>query len=115
MIEDTSAWRDGWSAILNHQERVVGEFKSLYAPIPGNTSGLQTSTTPDDVTSRTTKLHEDYVQLRQDLLAELNSVDDSIIMPARAAKDYITPMKKTIKQRQDRKVCPAPYTRYESG
>ena len=115
MIEDTSAWRDGWSAILNHQERVVGEFKSLYAPIPGNTSGLQTSTTPDDVTSRTTKLHDDYVQLRQDLLAELNSVDDSMIMPARAAKDFVIPMKKTIKQRQDRKVCPAPYTRYESG
>ncbi|ODM15458.1 hypothetical protein SI65_09061 [Aspergillus cristatus] len=111
LIEDTSAWRDGWSAILNHQERVVSEFKSLYAPIPGNTSGLQTSTTPDDVTSRTTKLHEDYVQLRQDLLAELNAVDDSMIRPARAAKDYIIPMKKTIKQRQDRKLD---YEHYQS-
>ena len=40
-----------------------------------------------------------------DLLEEVNQVDERIIRPATDARDYIHPMKKVIKKRQDRKVC----------
>lgn len=55
--------------------------------------------------SRTIKLHEDYSELRQDLTGELNAVDDSMIRPAMAIKDFLAPMRRTIKKRDDRKVC----------
>ena len=51
------------------------------------------------------KLQEVYTELKNDMLEEVNLVDDRIIKPATDARDYIHPMKKVIKKRQDRKVC----------
>lgn len=107
MIDSTSEWRDAWSAILNHQDRIVGEFELMYTPIvgAGASFGPEAVPTPDDIMSRTTRLHGDYTELRQELTLELNTVDDSMIRPATAVKDYLVPMKRTIKKRDDRKVC----------
>ena len=56
------------------------------------------------------KIQEGYAELKSDLLDEVNMVDDRIVKPATEAKDYIQPLKKVIKQREDRKVrswgCP---------
>lgn len=53
---------------------------------------------------RTHRLKEEYESLRVDLLAEINTVDDRMIKPAMEAKDYLQPMKKVIKKRDDKKV-----------
>lgn len=83
---------------------MVGEFELLYSPIAA-TAGTQAVETPPEVMERTAKLHEDYVEMRKELLDELNTVDEAIIRPAMAAKDFLEPMKRTIKKREDRKVC----------
>lgn len=53
---------------------------------------------------RTTRLRDDYEALKTDLLEEVNLVDSRMIKPAMDAKDYLQPMKKTIKKREDKKV-----------
>lgn len=53
---------------------------------------------------RMVKIQEGYAELKSDLLDEVNMVDDRIVKPATEAKDYIQPLKKVIKQREDRKV-----------
>ena len=53
---------------------------------------------------RTTKLQVAYAELKADLLEEVNLVDTRIIKPAMDAKEWIQPLKKVIKKREDRKV-----------
>lgn len=112
MSESSAAWRDAWTSTLTHQERVVGEFELLYTPIVGST-GSQAAQTPEDVMGRTTRLHEEYVEMRKELLEELNTVDEAIIKPTMEAKDYLAPMRRTIKKREDRKVCLPPVSSSE--
>ena len=57
-------------------------------------------------------MNEEYGELKRELLAEVNTVDERMIRPAMAAKDYLQPMKKTIKKREDKKVrnkCLSPF------
>lgn len=49
-------------------------------------------------------MREEYEDLKRDLLEEVNSVDETMIKPLMDAKEYLQPMKKTIKKREDRKV-----------
>lgn len=59
---------------------------------------------------RALKLQQGYAELKTELVDEVNMVDDRIVKPATDAKEYIQPLKKVIKQREDRKVwnqqCP---------
>ena len=59
---------------------------------------------------RTVKIQEGYAELKTDLLGEVNLVDERIVKPATEAKDYIQPLKKVIKQREDRKVRILPHS-----
>lgn len=54
---------------------------------------------------RTTKLQEAYVELRNDMLDEIDKMETRLIKPAVDAKSSIQPLKKVIKKRGDRKVC----------
>lgn len=56
-------------------------------------------------TQRTAKLSQGYEELKTDLLEEVNMADARIIKPASEARDWIQPLKKVIKKREDRKVC----------
>lgn len=53
---------------------------------------------------RALKLQQGYAELKTELVDEVNMVDDRIVKPATDAKEYIQPLKKVIKQREDRKV-----------
>lgn len=53
---------------------------------------------------RTIKLQEAYVELRAELLDEVDLIETRIIKPATDAKGSIQPLKKVIKKRGDRKV-----------
>lgn len=108
IIEFTSAWRDAWSSLLIHQNRMLAEFNALYAPILGSSdssTGPKAAPTPRETLARTNKLREQYEELRRELLADITAVDERMIKPATQAREYLIPMKKTIKKRDDRKVC----------
>ena len=79
----------------------------MYAPFIGANeeySGHEPVITAQPTMERTTRLHSNYDDLRNDLLEEVALVDTRIIKPAQEAKDCIHPMKKVIKKRGDRKV-----------
>ncbi|PYH38255.1 BAR and SH3 domain-containing protein [Aspergillus neoniger CBS 115656] len=106
IIDSTSAWRDAWSSLLTHQNRMLSEFEGLYAPILGSSdsSAPQPALTPQATLARTNKLREHYEDLRKDLLGDLAAIDDRMIRPASQAREFISPVKKTIKKRDDRKL-----------
>ncbi|KAF9894088.1 hypothetical protein FE257_009061 [Aspergillus nanangensis] len=114
IIESTSAWRDAWSSLLSHQGRMLSEFQGLYAPIAGSsdTATLHTPVpTPEATVTRTNKLSDEYEELHKELMEELTAVDERMIQPASQAKEFIAPLKKTIKKRDDKKLD---YERYQS-
>lgn len=55
--------------------------------------------------ARTVRLREEYEDLKKDLLEEVNLVDARMVKPATEAQECLQPLKKTIKKREDRKVC----------
>lgn len=86
---------------------MVSEFDALYAPIVGSSdpsAGYEAAITPESTLARTNRLKEEYDELRQDLLQELSAVEERMIQPAAQAKEFLAPMKKPIKKREDRKV-----------
>ncbi|PKX97030.1 BAR and SH3 domain-containing protein [Aspergillus novofumigatus IBT 16806] len=113
IVESTRAWRDAWSSILLHQERMLCEFDGIYAPIIGSSdpTTAKAAPTPEATLARTRRLREEYEELRKELAEELNAVDQRMIRPASQAKEYLAPLKKTIKKREDRKLD---YERHQS-
>ncbi|PWY91471.1 hypothetical protein BO94DRAFT_555302 [Aspergillus sclerotioniger CBS 115572] len=113
IVDSTSAWRDAWSSLLTHQNRMLSEFEGLYAPILGASDSSATQNgipTPQATLARTTKLREHYEDLRKELFDELAAIDDRMIRPASQAREYLGPVKKTIRKRDDRKLD---YERYQ--
>ncbi|OJD18198.1 hypothetical protein AJ78_01756 [Emergomyces pasteurianus Ep9510] len=107
VIDSSKAWRDAWTAILTYQSRLVQEFESLYNPIVGSSepsTPRPPAETPEATLARTARLHEAYEELKAELLTEISSVDERMIKPAMAAKDYLQPFKKIIKKRDDKKL-----------
>ena len=85
----------------------MNEFEGVYAPIVGagpDYIGHQPVVTPDNVVARTSRLREEYEELKKDLMHEISQVDNSMIKPAQDAKESLNPMRKTIKKRDDRKL-----------
>lgn len=79
----------------------------MFTPIVGageSYSGHEPVPTPQTTMERTTRLRDDYEALKTELLEEVNLVDSRMIKPAMDAKDYVQPMKKTIKSRENKKV-----------
>ncbi|PGH05258.1 hypothetical protein AJ80_08366 [Polytolypa hystricis UAMH7299] len=114
IIDSSKAWRDAWSAILTYQARLAQEFETLYQPIVGASepsAGHPPVITPEATVARTSRLNQDYEELKTELLVEVNSVDERMIRPATDAKDYLQPMKKIIKKREDKKLD---FERYQS-
>ncbi|KAL4863265.1 hypothetical protein BDV12DRAFT_30276 [Aspergillus spectabilis] len=106
IVDSTKAWRDAWSSLLTHQDRMLTEFESLYAPIVGSAEASSHTPvrTPKATLARTTKLQVEYGELKKELLEELIAVDNRMINPASQAKECLIPFKKTIKKRDDRKL-----------
>lgn len=107
IIDASKAWRDSWTAILGTQHRLIDEFNVVFTPIVGaaeSYSGHEPLTTSQNTLERTTRLRDDYEALKTEMLEEVNLVDSRMIKPAMDAKDYVQPMKKTIKSRENKKV-----------
>ncbi|MCJ1362027.1 hypothetical protein MMC16_001129 [Acarospora aff. strigata] len=113
IIDASKAWRDSWTSILGAQHRLIDEFNGMFSPIIGageSYSGHEPAPTPEKTMEKTTRLRDNYEALKTDLLEEVNLVDSRMVKPAMEAKDYIQPMKKTIKNREDKKLD---YERYQ--
>ncbi|KAG8525785.1 uncharacterized protein KY384_000545 [Bacidia gigantensis] len=107
IIDASKAWRDSWRDILGTQQRLVHGFQSIYAPIIGANEeyeGHVPVMTDEATDARTAKLQTTYDELRTDLLEEVSAVDTRIVKPAMDAKEWIQPLKKVIKRREDRKL-----------
>ncbi|KAL4817080.1 hypothetical protein BDW67DRAFT_35905 [Aspergillus spinulosporus] len=106
IVDSTKAWRDAWSSLLTHQDRMLVEFENLYAPIIGSTEPTSHTPvpTPEATLARTTKLKTEYEDLTKDILHDLAAIDQQMIAPASQAKECLVPLKKAIKKRDDRKL-----------
>ncbi|RFU26393.1 hypothetical protein B7463_g9943, partial [Scytalidium lignicola] len=106
IIEASKAWRDAWVSILSLQVGTVTAMEDLYNPIVGASDGntRETVMMPTDKLERTAKLKEVYNELKTDLLDEVNMMEARIIRPATDAKEYIQPIRKTIKKRENKRL-----------
>lgn len=66
--------------------------------------GTEGIPTPALQLNRTFRLREAYAELKAELLEEIGQIDDRIIKPATDARDYIQPIRKTIKKRENKRV-----------
>jgi hypothetical protein len=112
IIDASKAWRDAWTSILSVQLGIVADFEELYDPIVGASDGHghPPFVTPQVQLDRTYRLKEAYTELKTDLLEEVNMMDSRVIKPATEAKEYIQPVRKTIKKRENKRLD---YERYQ--
>jgi amphiphysin len=99
-------------SILSVQLGIVKEFEELYNPIIGAANDGHDhvpAMTPQGQLERSAHLKEVYTGLKSDLMEEVNLMDARIIKPATEAKEYIQPLKKTIKKRENKRLD---YERY---
>lgn len=98
--------RDAWVSISLTQFGIVREYEGLYDPIVGayDGHGRPTVQTPELQLHRTFKLREAYAALRDDLVDEISEIDTRVIQPATTARDYIQPIRRTIKKRENKRL-----------
>ncbi|CRK21479.1 hypothetical protein BN1708_013136, partial [Verticillium longisporum] len=106
IVESTQQLRDAWVNIANTQWGMMKEFEGLYDPIAGATEGPRRPSEPtsDLQLSRTFALREAYAELKDELLQEVAGIDAQVIRPAADARDYIQPIRKTIKKRENKRL-----------
>lgn len=91
---------------MTYQGRLVQEFETVYAPIVGSSEATKNPPveTPAATLQKVNRLNEEFESLKTDLLVDVNGVEDRMIRPLQQAKDLLSPLKKTIKKREDKKV-----------
>lgn len=88
------------------QWAIVKEYEGLYDPIVGASEGHARSgtVTPQLQLDRTFKLSGAYSDLKDELIGEVTAIDSQVIRPATEARDYIQPLRKTIKKRENKRL-----------
>ncbi|TDZ75193.1 Regulator of cytoskeleton and endocytosis [Colletotrichum trifolii] len=106
IIESTKQLRDSWVEVATTQWAIVKEYEGLYDPIVGATEGhgRPSVATPQPQLERTFKLREAYSDLKDELIAEVAAIDAQVIRPASEARDYLQPIRKTIKKRETKRL-----------
>lgn len=107
VIDATNAWRESWVSILSVQLAIVTEYDGIYNPIVGATDtyhGHEPTPTPEIQLRRVQKLRQAYEDLKNEMMDEISQVDLRVLGPAKAAQEYITPLRKTLKNRENKKL-----------
>ncbi|EKD18928.1 uncharacterized protein L3040_008148 [Drepanopeziza brunnea f. sp. 'multigermtubi'] len=106
IIEASKSWRDAWVSILGINVSTSILFEELYSPIVGTDDGggRPAVLTPRQQLDRTSKLKDVYTELKSDLLNEVSLMDSRVIRPASDAKEYIQPIRKVIKKRDNKRL-----------
>lgn len=66
--------------------------------------GPEPYATPRPQLDRTSRLKEAYSDLKAELLEEVGMMDARVIKPATDAKEYLAPIRKTIKKRENKRL-----------
>jgi amphiphysin len=105
-MEQTKSWRDSWASIAHTQLGLVSEYESLLDPIVAASDGhgREMAPTPELQLERTMRLREAYEELKTDLVEEISVIDSRIIQPVSDTRDCITPFRKTIKKRENKRL-----------
>ncbi|RYP32158.1 hypothetical protein DL767_005394 [Monosporascus sp. MG133] len=106
ILEQTKSWRDSWVSLVHTQLGLVTEYEGLWDPVVGASDGhgKPAAPTPELQLQRTFKLREAYAELRTDLLEEVSLIDSRIINPTTDVRACITPMRKIIKKRENKRL-----------
>ncbi|KAF6839999.1 sh3 domain signaling protein [Colletotrichum musicola] len=106
IIENTKHLRDSWVEVGTTQWAIVKEYEGLYDPIVGASEGhgRHSITTTQQQLDRTFKLCEAYSELKDELIQEVTAIDNQVIRPATEARDYLQPIRKTIKKRENKRL-----------
>ncbi|CAD6502063.1 BgTH12-02306 [Blumeria graminis f. sp. triticale] len=117
IIESSKAWRDSWVSILTFQKEMTSTFSEIYNPIVGSSDGhgQEPKITPQEQLDGTRKLEAAYADLRSELQQEIEMIDSRIISPAISIKEYMQPLKKTIKKRENKRLDWEMYTDRVNG
>ena len=92
---------------------MLADFEILYAPIvtsDGSEAGKYSSI-PRSALERVHSLKSSYMEMKNDMLEEVQVMTTRIVAPAKEARAAIQPYKKIIKKREDRKLD---YERYKN-
>ncbi|KAK0371533.1 SH3 domain-containing protein [Colletotrichum limetticola] len=106
IIENTKTLREAWVTMATSQWAMVKEYEGLYDPIVGASEGHSRPSvqTPQLQLDRTFKLSGAYSDLKDELTEEVTAIDKQVIGPATEAHEYIQPLRKTIKQRENKRL-----------
>ncbi|KAI0912203.1 hypothetical protein F4823DRAFT_230853 [Ustulina deusta] len=106
IIDAAKSWRDSWINISSAQLGVAAEYDGLWDPIVGASEGLGRLAvpTPELQLEQALRLKEVYTELKADLLEELELIEARVVKPASSAREYIDPMRKTIKKRENKRL-----------
>ncbi|KAL2020472.1 hypothetical protein VTK56DRAFT_8357 [Thermocarpiscus australiensis] len=106
IIDNVRPWRDSWASLLSNQLQVVTEYEGLYDPIVGSFDGhgRQAAPTPQLQLERTLELKNAYSELKTELVEEMAMIEERILKPATEARNCIAPIRKTIKNREDKRL-----------
>lgn len=91
---------------MSSQLDIAVVYASLYDPIVGASDGHgrpAQQTDPIQI-ERTFELKKTYTELRNDLVDGMNSIETEIMKPALTAREFIAPIRKTIKKRENKRV-----------
>ena len=83
----------------------AGEYVTLYDPITGATDGhgRRAEPTPELQLSRTFNLRQALEDSKDDILAEIQAFEAGVIRPGSDAREFIQPLRKTIKKRENKR------------
>ncbi|KAI0506191.1 hypothetical protein F5B22DRAFT_625102 [Xylaria bambusicola] len=106
IIDAAKSWRDSWINLCSTQLGVATEYDGLWDPIVGASDGLGklATPTPELQLEQALRLKEVYTDLKADLLDELELIEARIVKPASSAREYIDPLRKTIKKRENKRL-----------
>jgi hypothetical protein len=86
---------------------MVADFDDLYQFIPGDdaANSARYRPTTQDQLAKVNAFRVMLSDVRDVVIQELAAVDRSVSSPAKEARKHIDMFRKTIKKREDRKVC----------
>jgi amphiphysin len=101
-------------SILSIQASTTSIFEEIYQPILGASDGHghEPYMTPRNQLDRASRLKEAYMELKTDLMEEVSMMESKVISPATLAMEYLAPIKKVIKKRENKRLDWERYQEY---
>jgi amphiphysin len=92
--------------MVTSQLNTASEFATLYDPIAGASDGHggRSQPTPELQLTRTFNLRTAFEGAKNDIIADISAFESHVIKPGSDARDFIQPIRKTIKRREAKRL-----------